>query len=378
MLIVSRPLMPAVAALVLAAAMTVPAAVAASAAVSPRVDLPSTAIGWSGALPVPGSRTRLGPALTTINFPAKKNDPVALWAGPSVSATVDRISYAAATNLSAGRWTRPALVDGGLAHTDQRPAAAPFGSNPASQIIVVWKQSQSRQLRYSVGSAEKGGVLKWANGGKPLSVPSAVTNSAPAVYSPQHSQFVVVAWTAATGNAVDVLVGVPLSTGLVRWGTVTRIAGAKASGSPAIAEANAPGVAVGVGGRLFVLWRSAGKSGRINTSFTADPLSLQPQFSQPQTLSPQITTSASPAAQAIGADGTFPLLLVYLAAGSTTFRYVTLSAQGTTSKPLRVPSLKSLDAPAEWDNIVAATALPPKGGSKTGQPVEYVRICPGC
>jgi hypothetical protein len=366
MLRVSRTLMPAVAAVLLTAATAVPA-LGAAAPVSRAGEPSATSIGWSGVLSVPGSDTSLGPALTAINFPARKADPVVLWAGSGA-----RISYAAAVNLSAGRWTRPALVDGGRAHTDQHPAAAPFGGNPASQIIVVWKQSGSRQLRYSVGTAAQGGAVRWSG---QFAVPSAVTTSGPAVYSPQHSRFVVVAWRAALSNAVDVIVGVPLKSGTVQWGAVTTVAGARASGSPAIAEANVPGAF----GRLYLLWRNAGNSGRIATSFTADPMTLQPIWSQPITLSPSVTTAAAPTAEAIGAGGTFPLLLVYLAAKGTTFRYVMLSAQGTTSKPLRVPGLASTEAPALSDNIVAATALPVRGAKKSkGQPVEYIRICPGC
>jgi hypothetical protein len=374
MLRFSRSLMPAVSAIMLTAAVTLPAAAAASTPVAPVAELPSTGIGWSGALPVPGSETSLAPALTAINFPARKADPVILWAAPSAGG--DRISYAAAVNLSAGRWTRPALVDAGLARTDQDPAAAPFGGNPASRIIVVWQQSQGRQLRYSVGTAAPGGVVKWADNGKALTVPSAVTTSGPAVYSPQHSRFVVVAWTAATTSAVLVIAGIPLKSGVVRWGQVTRIAGARASGSPAIAEANVPGA----GGRLFVLWRSAGNLGRIVTSFTADPLRLKPGWSQPMTLSSKVTTAAAPAAQAIGTGGTFPFLLVYLAVRGTTLHYVTLSARGTTSSPLRVPGLTTDEAPALSSGILAATAPPAPAGARTpsGQEIYYIRICPGC
>ena len=334
---------------------------------------PLTGIGFSSELPVPGALTNRAPALTAIDFPARKADPVILWGRPPVSGHGDEIFFAAAIKLSGPNWTRPAAVDSGSARTDEQPSAAPFGGNPAGQIVVVWKQDGSGQIMYSVGTARKGGGVTWKGAHR---VPSAFTMNGPAVYSPLHSRSVFVTWRAARTNHVDVIVGVPSAAGLVAWGAVTAIPSASTTTSPAVAEVNL----VGAPARLYVVWRASGTSDQIFRAFTPDPLASPPIWSQPVAFGPRVLTATSPAAQATGAGGGFPLLLVYRAAKGTALMYVTLSGRGVVSRPLRVPHLASLDAPALYDNVLAATAAQAGSAARapSGHPIPYIRICPGC
>ncbi len=334
---------------------------------------PLTGIGFSSALPVPGALTNRAPALTAIDFPAKKADPVILWARAPVTGHGDQIFFAAASKLSGPKWTRPAAVDSGSARTDEQPSAAPLRGNPAGQIIAVWKQNGSAQIMYSVGTTRQGGGVTWKRG---LRIPSAFTMSGPAVYSPLHSRSVFVTWRAARTNAVDVIAGAPSAAGVVTWSDVTAIPSASTTTSPAVAEVNL----VGRPSRLYVLWRGSGTRNQIFRAFTADPLASPPIWSKPVAFGPQVVTATSPAAQAIGAGGGFPLLLVYRAAKGTALMYVTLPDRGAVSRPLRVPHLATLDAPALYNNVLAATAVS-AGSAATGpsgHPIPYIRICPGC
>ena len=334
---------------------------------------PLTGIGFSSELPVPGALTNRAPALTAIDFPAKKADPVIMWAGAPAGRQGDEILFAAAIKLSGPKWTRPAAVDSGSARTDEQPSAAPFGGNPAGQIIAVWKLNGSGQIMYSVGTARKGGGVTWK---RAFRIPSAFTTSGPAVYSPLHSRSVFVTWRAARTNDVDVIAGVPSAAGFVSWSKVTAIPSASTTASPAVAEVNL----VGGPGRLYVVWRGTGTRDQIFRAFTEDPLASPPIWSKPVAFGPRVVTATSPTAQAIGAAGGFPLLLVYRAAKGTALMYVTLSDRGAASRPLRVPHLASLDAPALYDNVLAATA-PSAASAATapsGHPIPYIRICPGC
>jgi hypothetical protein len=332
-----------------------------------------TPVKWSPkAGPVPHALTTTSPALATVTFPgAKTADTLLFWAGPSVIGQGNRISYARAISLSDNKWSPPAMA--GKAITASAPAAAPYLSDvfskfTASDVIVTWRAGT--EIQYEIGTAEQDGTISW---GPVFSIPGARASDSPAVYSPLYSRAVLVTWKAAGSSAVDYVVGSPgKGNGPVQWGPVAALPRAAASTSPSVAEVSTGSST----GRLYILWRVAGSSGRIDYATTADPLSAKISWTAPVALPPGSTTSAAPAAQAIGPFGAYPppagrypLLIVYRAPHSSRLLYVTLPKKGPVSAQRTVPSLSSQDSPALFNSVLAAT--------DPGQ-LFYTRPCGGC
>jgi hypothetical protein len=333
----------------------------------------ATPVKWSAkAGPVPHALTTTSPALATVTFPgAKAADTLLFWAGPRVSGSGNQISYARSFSLSHNKWSLPATA--GKAITASAPAAAPYLSDlfskfTASDVIVTWRTGS--EIQYEIGAAEQGGAISW---GPVFSIPGARASDSPAVYSPLYSKAILVTWKAAGSSAVDYVIGSPGNgTGPVQWGPVAALPRAAASTSPSVAEASTGSST----GRLYILWRAAGNSGRIDYATTADPLSPKISWTAPVALPPGDTTGAAPVAQAIGPFGAYPppagrypLLIVYRAPKGSRLLYVTLPQKGAVSAQRTVPSLTTQDSPALFNSVLAAT--------DPGQ-LFYTRPCGGC
>ncbi len=317
--------------------------------------------------PVPGVRTASSPAQASVAFPGNGNAPGALlfWAGAASRHHEHVISYEHAISVDRDKWSPPKTVDGGKAATDLSPSAASFTSGSAHDVIVTWKGGGSTgKIWYSIGIAEQGGTLLW---GPAFAVPGALTAASPAVFSPLHSGKVFLSWRVAGGSRIGYLAGSTTSTDPLKWGPARILPGARTTGSPDVTEASA-GPAKG---RLYVLWRTAagspGGSGRIAYATTADPLAGVPRWSVPVSLRRGIMTGATPAAQAIGHDATWPLLIVYR--HGSMLEQVTMTESGTLSNQQAVPFLVTHEAPSLFGSILAVTLM---------VRVYYVRACSGC
>jgi hypothetical protein len=321
--------------------------------------------------PVPHAAAVSAPALAPLSLPGGKTDTVLLWVGRGADDTF-RISAQRAVSLTANTWSKPALVAGGQAMTDQEPAVAPFGPAGSGQVIATWTApGATGAVEYAIGSAHGAG-LSW---GSVLKVPGAVSADAPAVLSLRHSNAVLVLWRNGTSRAIGYETGTYGKSGKLTWGKSGIIPGAETTSAPAAAEVET-GQKAGV---IVALWRVA--SGRIARAATRDPIATRPAWTKPVLLPADVVTAATPAAQAIGAGSDWPLLVTYVTATGTSLRYVTVSAAGAGSKPQAVPKLSSAAGPALAGGVLAATA-PGSGkadiAGSGGIFYESVHLCAGC
>lgn len=342
-----------------------PAAAAPTAPTAPTAPQ-AAPVRWSAEKgPVPGAITNTSPALAAITLPSKASRLLLFWTGPRAVGAAFPISYQTSISLSKNKWSHPGLVDGGKALTASRPATAPVGPQGSGQVIVAWKGVSGPQIFYSIGTAGQGNTVAW-NG--IFEIPDAITSAGPAVYRPLHSNVILVAWKAASSDAVDFVVG-SLAAGQVTWGRIGIIPRAATTTTPAIAEASTSGK----GGLIYVLWRGPGRSRPIDFTATADPLSALPRWNAPRALPATVRTGAAPAAQAIGKGLSFPLLVVFRTLRGTAFHYVTLARDGKVTGPLTVPHIRSMHGAAISPGVLAAEAPDP------GVFYEpFVRPCAGC
>ena len=112
---------------------------------------------------------------------------------------------------------------------------------------------------------------------------------------------------------------------------------------------------------------SSASAGRIGYATTPDPLSAVPHWTAPVSLGPGVATSTTPAAQAVGRDASWPLLMVYR--HGPRLAVVTMTESGSLSKQQAVPSLLTSQAPSLFGSILAVSAH---------LRVYYVRVCSGC
>ena len=261
---------------------------------------------WSPELgPVPQANTNTAPALANVSLGKHRSSLLLFWTGPKEGQAGFKISYQTSISLRKDTWSAPNLVASGKPVTRSRPSAAPIGPAGSGQVIVVWKDAASSRLLYLVGQEGKGGILSWNNGvGQ---IPGATASDGPTVYQPLHSDVVVVTWKAASGRAVDFIVGFPGRTGLVKWGPVGSIPRAMTASTPAITEASTGAAS----GQLFVLWQVPGSAGQVDFATTVDPVRATVKWTAPRPLSPSVKAGAAPSAVAIGKGTTFPLLIVY-------------------------------------------------------------------
>ncbi len=209
----------------------------------------------------------------------------------------------------------------------------------------------------------KKGTLSWPHG--PVVLPGAFTSTGPTVFSVLHSGDVFLAWAASNTHRVDYVVGRIAGRSII-WGEIAHIPGALATAAPAVSEASTSGAA----GRIYVLWRRP-NSGLIAGAATADPLSGHQAWTP---ISSAIQTGAAPAATAIGANGSYPLLVVYRAPKGSQLLYATINAAGplTHKASWTVPKLSSQVGGALLPGILAAT----DPGNVDYEP--FVRVCAGC
>jgi hypothetical protein len=332
--------------------------------------------------PVPGVAANGAPALTEVMFPGKTTRTVLLWTGPAAGSG-DRISYKSARSLRRDSWSASGLVDDGKAVTDRRASAARYGGTSASQVIVAWKTPGSAgRILYSVGSATKADTLSWGPG---LVIPGAVSSAGPSVYGLRHSAQIFVTWKAATGHAIDYVLGAASAkAGVVTWGKIGVIPGAATIGTPAVAEASTAEASTakastakastGKGGRLYVLWQGLGRRGPLDVAWTADPVAARPVWTSPVAFPSAVMTSNVPAGQATGTGGSYPLLVVYRAWRGSGLLQVTLAASGKVTRPQKVPALRSRYGPALFAGTLAATA--PDPGEVFYE--RQVHPCAGC
>lgn len=326
----------------------------------------ATPVKWSADKAVPGSSTNTSPALAAITLPSKASRLLLFWTGPSGASAASPISYQTSISLAEDKWSHPAIVDGGKALTASRPAAAPFGAKNAGHVIVAWKAVARPQIFYSIGTAGQGNTVSW-NG--IFEIPNAITSASPAVYRPLHSNVILVAWKAASSDAVDFIAGTPSADGPVRWGRIGVIPRAATTTTPAVAEASTSGKS----GLVYVLWRGLGRGGPIDFTATADPLPAFPRWNAARALPASVRTGAAPAAQAIGKGLTFPLLVVFRTLRGTAFHYVTLARDGKVTGPLIVPHIRSMHGAAISPGVLAAVSPDPMVFIE-----PFVRPCGGC
>ena len=322
----------------------------------------SAPIKWS--LPpqqVPKSSTTLSPALTVLGFGAGKSETVLFYAGPAAAKTGFQISDQVAESVSHDKWRPPALVAGG-ALTDERPSAAPFDGGMPGQSIVTWTGAADQKVWYAIGIVGKTGKLSWPH--PAASIPGARTSAGPTVFAPLDPDVVFVTWPVLGSHRVDYVIG-RISGSSVAWGQIKQIPAAQAASAAAVAEV----VTGSAAARIYVFWRNP--AGRIAGAWTSDPLKSHQTWT---IVHSAITTSAAPAATAIGATGGYPVLVAYRSAKSGTLSYAELNASGslTHQSGWTVPALHSGTGPALIPGILAAT----DPGAVDYLP--FVRVCAGC
>ncbi len=321
---------------------------------------------WSPELgPVPGARTHTAPALANVSTGKDKSSLLLFWAGPADGSAGFHISYQTSLSLRKNTWSRPNLVAFGKALTRSRPAASPIGPQAAGQVIVAWKDPGDSRLLYAIGHEGKGGILAWS---AVAPIPQAAAASGPSVFRPLHSNLIVVTWQAASGHAVDYIVGIPSPAGPVKWEQAGSIPRSAAAGTPAIAEVSTGSQ----NGLLYVLWQLPGNSGQIDYATAPEPVQGQAKWSFPHPLPRTVRTGAPPSAQALGKGLAYPLLVVFRALHGAALSYVTLSAKGQVTKPQPVPHFRSSNGTAISPGVLAAE----DPGDVFYQP--FVRACPGC
>jgi hypothetical protein len=321
---------------------------------------------WSPELgPVPGASTNTAPALADVSVGKNRSNLLLFWTGPADGTAGFHIAFSRSLSLRNNSWTKPGLVASGKPLTRSRPAASPIGGPASGQVIVVWKDAADSHLFYSVGEENKNGALKWSGIAQ---IPGASAASAPAVYQPLHSNLIVVTWRAAAGHAVDYITGIPGVPGAVKWQDAASIPRAMATGTPAIAEVSTGGES----GLLYALWQVPGNSGQIDFATAPEPVRGQAKWSTPRPLPASVKTAASPSAQAIGRNLTYPLLIVFRPPRGSALSYVTLSAGNKVTRPLAVPHLRSSNGTAISPGVLAAE----DPGQIFYEP--YVRPCAGC
>lgn len=340
-----------------------PAATATAAPARPQ----AAPVRWDPELgPVPGALTNTAPALASVSLASHRSSLLLFWTGPAEGTAGFHISYQTSLNLRKNTWSKPNLVASGKPLTLTRPAASPIGPTASGQVIVAWKNPADHRLLYAIGQETKDGVLSW----NPVAaIPQAAAASGPSVYRPQHSNLILVTWQAASGHAVDYIVGFPSPAGGVKWEAPGSIPRAAATGTPAIAEASTSSQ----DGLLYVLWQLPGSSGQIDFATTPDSLLGQARWSAPRALPPSIRTGAPPSAQALGKSmTTYPLLIVFRARRGAALSWTTLSAKGQATKPQPVPHLRSSNGTAISPGVLAAE----DPGKVFYEP--FVRPCAGC
>jgi hypothetical protein len=365
---------PVVVAITAAACLTWPGLAAATAApaapAAPARPL-AAPIKWSPELgPVPAAKTNAAPALADVTLGKHQSSLLLFWTGPADGTAGARISYQVSLNLRKNTWSRPKLVASGKPLTRGRPAASPIGTPSSGQVIVAWKDPAGSKLRYSVGQERKNGqqgkngTLSWST---VAPIPGAAAASAPSVYRPVHANLIVVTWQAASGHAVDYIVGLPSAKGTVTWEPVGTIRQSAATGTPAIAD-------VSTGSKndlLYALWQVPGNTGRID--FATAPVAAlgQGKWSVPRALPPSVRTGAAPSALAIGKAMAYPLLVVFRARSGSALSFITLSAKNQVPRPRPVPHFRSSDGTAISPGVLAAVG---RGRVR----YELARACAGC
>jgi hypothetical protein len=299
-----------------------------------------------------------------------KPETALFWTGPSLGHSGDEISYEIAENLASNKWFHSGIVaskvkGGWTALTTQPPSAAPFAATTANDVIVTWADAASEQVRYAVGETGSAGTLTWSK--VPGAIPGAFTSTGPAVLVSLFSTTVFVTWEAHNSHRVNYVIGQVIH-GVIKWGKIARIPGARTDDPPAVAEA-----AVGHAGRIYVFWRDSGAGGLLRGAWITDPLpGGQAAW---KAVSSSVTTGAAPAATAIGASSAFPILVVYRSAKDSQLLYAELLKTGplTHKGGWTVPKLRSQLGPAVLPGVLAAN-----DPGMVGTMTDDVRHCPGC
>jgi len=376
---VRKSLFSAVAGTLVAAGLVVPGALnpaSADPAANPPAPTFPTApqaapVKWSSQLgPVPRAATSTAPALMYEPFPVVRERYqyelrlLLFWSDlkPGFG-----ISYQSSISLPRNQWSPPAEVDGGKAVTNSQPSATPLNSPVPGQLIVAWTNRTNSRVMYSIGQPRPHYLLEWSLAD---AIPGAAASGGPAVYSPSNSDVVLVTWKSAIGDAIDYSVGRLADNDRLIWLKGSVIPKAKATSAPAIAE-----VSTGIAsGQIYVLWTGPGRTGPVEFATTADPFAGRPRWTAPAALPASVRSGAAPAAQAIGTQASYALLVVYRALSGSALYYVTIAKGGKVSKPLEVPNLRSANGLALTQGVLAAQS--PDPDSIFYQ--TYVRACAGC
>ncbi len=346
-----RPLTRLVSAVTVAGALCAAGAGAAAAA---------PAVPWSGpGRPVPGALTNDSPALSTITFPNPIGQGVLVaWRGRGVAG---HVFYKYRTNARA-RWSRTGVLSGAL--TSSAPAIAAY-TDPLGRgaVLLVWAGHADKHIWYSQGETRRNGTIGWT---KPAFLPKSIafssTFNAPAVFFPDHSDVVMVAWRGPF-NHVRYSVGVPRGRGF-GWAQSAVVPGLPpsptsvhctiapcTSATPAITERTTSTST----GRIVVFWKQLGTRDVFDSS-TSDGHGTNWRhlsWTGPAQV-PGAATLTAPAASVPTLDGIGPLLLAYKAPLSTRVRYQTLTG-ATWSTVATIPATRTAVAPALLRNLLATT-----------------------
>jgi hypothetical protein len=327
----------------------------------------SVKVKWSAELgPVPGAKTATAPALADVSLGKHGSSLQLFWTGPADGTAGFHISYQTSISLRKDKWSSPGLVAFGKPLTRGRPAASPVGAASSGQVIVAWKNATGPRIWYAVGQERAGGALSWQN---VLPIPGTAAAAGPAVYRPLHSNVIVVAWKAASGSALDYVVGSPDAFGDLTWGAIGTIPRAAAAGPPTIAEASTGAH----NGQLYAFWQAKGSTGRVDFATAADHGSATLKWGHPHLLPGSVRTDATPSAQAIGPTLGYPLLVVFRDRPGATLSYVTLAANGKVTGPVDVPHFRGTAGTAISPGVLASAE-----SVTHGVRYELVRPCAGC
>jgi hypothetical protein len=313
---------------------------------------PAAAPAWPGGhgVAVPHAFSNATPALSRITLTGTgRNGTLVAWKGQRD----DKIHYE--TRIS-GHWSAGKTIPGTRARTSDGPSVG-FYPDPTGHdaVLAVWKQLGSTKILWSQGQAHSDGKVAWT---KPRSLGSSSlerTTTAPSVMFPADAPHdrVIVAWKGPF-NHVRYVVGTPSGRGF-HWSSSTWLSSAhreKTSSAPALAQVQT-GRAKGT---VYVLWRGY-HSHVVRYATTSDPLRLTSSHHltwSPSHLVPHARTAAGPAASAVGAHGTGPLLLTYKAPSSLRVRFQ-LHYASHWSGVATVGSISTAVGPALLGGVLATT-----------------------
>jgi hypothetical protein len=308
--------------------------------------VPLPAYTWSSGATVPGAST------PTADSP----DISGCASGPGCGATV--MWRNAATNAVDYESSASASLSGSWGSISAVPSAL-TSAGPDSQEIydtegnygpfVVWKgENATGQVWWSANT--KGYWTPQAT------IPGSSTDYAPAAFFPYYLDVMFVTWVGTNGD-IYYSYGTPGATSggvdTFSWSTPATIPSAVTNAAPAVAE-----ITSNVDeGRIYVFWKGA-TTDKIFYSWTADPHTSGSIWSAQASLTNDAPrTSAGPTAynEGVTTDPVGNIMVAYKGKSSGSIYYESLNSSFTWSSQAEVPGASTTAGPSLGDGLLAGT-----------------------